>query len=100
MSNSDFEALPPQKDIIDLTHLPDEQRQLVNWIIRQQKVTLSDIVNNQNISEQLAQQYIENLISHGFIRVVKEEEAIYYQPHFASPKKSRLPQHIWDKLET
>ncbi|WP_427162362.1 ArsR family transcriptional regulator [Aliinostoc sp. HNIBRCY26] len=100
MSDPDFEVSSTPKTILDLTELPDEQRQLMNWIIRQHKVTLPEIVNNQNISQEVAQKHIDDFISQGLIQVINEEETVYYQPHFKSPKKSRLPQNIWDKLDT
>jgi len=89
---------PSPKSILDIMNLPDEQRQLVNWIIQQQKVSLSEVAVHLNISEELAQQHLQTLITQGFIQKPDNSEPEYYQPQFPTQKKSKLTQNIWDKL--
>ncbi|WP_414577684.1 MarR family transcriptional regulator [Anabaena sp. CCY 9402-a] len=100
MITPDFEDSASPKTLTEIANLPDEQRQLMNWIIRQQQVTLAEIATHQDISHQEAQEQIQNLISQGFIQIVNDSDTTYYKPHFASPKKRNLSQNIWDKLET
>lgn len=96
--NDDFnQKNPPQ--IADIMSLPDEQRQIVNWIIHQQKVSLTEVVNHTNLSEDLVQQHLQNLVDKGFIAEFNNEGLSYYQPQLGSKQKSRLPKHIWDKLK-
>ncbi|MCC5638457.1 FeoC-like transcriptional regulator [Nostoc sp. CHAB 5844] len=98
MNPQEFAESSPQKSLIDIMNLPDEQRQLVNWIIHQQKVSLSEVATHLKISEELAQQHLQILVTKGFIQELDESESVYYQPRFATPKKSKLNQNIWDKL--
>jgi len=98
MNPQESPELSHQNSLIDVMNLPDEQRQIVNWIIHQKKVTLSEVAIHLNISEQLAQQHLQILISQGFIQESDDSGLIYYQPRFATQKKSKLTQNIWDKL--
>ncbi|MBD2493970.1 MarR family transcriptional regulator [Nostoc sp. FACHB-280] len=88
----------PQNSQLDILDLPDEQRQLINWITRQQKVTLAEVASHLNITEELAQQQLKTLVTQRFIQEVDDSELIYYQPYFGEKKKSKLSQNIWDKL--
>ncbi|MBD2595688.1 ArsR family transcriptional regulator [Nostoc spongiaeforme FACHB-130] len=88
----------PQNSQLDILDLSDEQRQLINWITRQQKVTLAEVVIHLNTTEELAQQQLKTLITQRFIQEVDDSGLIYYQPYFGEKKKSKLSQNIWDKL--
>ncbi|GBE93032.1 CopY family transcriptional repressor [Nostoc cycadae] len=88
----------PHNSKLDIIDLPDEQRQLVNWITRQQKVSLSEVSSHLNITEELAQQQLQILINQGFIQESEDNQLVCYQPHFSTQKKSKLSQNIWDKL--
>lgn len=98
MNPQESPELSHQKNLIDVMDLPDDQRQIVNWIIHQQKVTLSEVAIHLNISEEMAQQHLQILISQEFIQKLDDSESVYYQPRFATQKKSKLTQNIWDKL--
>lgn len=99
MNQPEFEASSSQKSMVDVMNLPKEQKELANLIIHQQKVSLSDAAVHLNISEEIAQQHLQNLIFQGLIQEINDSELVYYQPCFATPKKSKLAQNIWDKLE-
>ncbi|MBE9006323.1 MarR family transcriptional regulator [Fortiea sp. LEGE XX443] len=98
MNPQEFIESSPQNNILDVMNLPDEQRQLVNWITHQQKVTLSEVAVHLKISEELTQQHLQNLIEQGFIQELNASGLLHYQPLFSTQKKSKLPQNIWDKL--
>jgi DeoR/GlpR family transcriptional regulator of sugar metabolism len=88
------------RTMTDVMNLPEEQRQLINWIIRQQKVSLSEAATHLNLSEELAQQALDLLLFQGFIQEFNDHGSVYYQPQLANQKKSKLAQDIWSKLET
>ncbi|WP_413200414.1 ArsR family transcriptional regulator [Nostoc piscinale] len=88
----------PQHRQLDILDLLDEQRQLINWITRQQKVTLAEVASHLAITEELAQQQLKTLVTQRFIQEVDDSGLIYYQPYFGEKKKSKLSQNIWDKL--
>ncbi|MBD2440153.1 ArsR family transcriptional regulator [Nostoc sp. FACHB-110] len=99
MNQPEFEKSASPSSFIDVMNLPDEPRQLANLIIHQQKVSLTQVITHLNIAAEVAQQHLQNLKNQGFIQEVNENGSIYYQPCFSTPKKSKLSQNIWDKLE-
>lgn len=98
MNNPDFEKQSPAKSIADVMNLPDDQRQLVNWITHQKKVTLAEIALYTNQAEEVAQQHLQTLITQGFIQDINDDGSVYYQPRFVGKSKSKLSPKIWDKL--
>ncbi|MBH8566323.1 ArsR family transcriptional regulator [Nostoc sp. CENA67] len=98
MNNQDFEQSSAQESIADLINLPDEQRQIVTFIIRQQKATLAEIAVHTNLPEGVIQQHLNNLINQTFIQEIIETDTIYYQPKLPSKNKNQLNQNIWNKL--
>ncbi len=98
MNNPNSEQSSTPKSITDLVDLPDEQRQIVNWITHQQKVTLTEIAANINQTEAATEEILQTLISDGFLQAVNESDLVYYQPRFINKQKSKLSQKIWDKL--
>ncbi|MEA5516985.1 ArsR family transcriptional regulator [Nodularia sp. UHCC 0506] len=98
MNNQNFEESSAQNSISDVVNLPDEQRQLVNWIIHQKKVTLAEVALHTNQSEEDAQNLLQSLINQGFIQELNDSASVYYQPLFSNQKKSRLSRNIWDQL--
>jgi predicted ArsR family transcriptional regulator len=98
MDNPDFEQSSTSKSRADVMNLPDEQRQIVNWITRQQKVTLAAVVEHINLAEEVVRQHLQTLIAAGFIHELNEDGEIYYQTRFVEKQKSKLSAKIWDKL--
>ncbi|WP_414552437.1 ArsR family transcriptional regulator [Anabaena sp. CCY 0017] len=98
MNNQNSEESAIQKSITDVMNLPDDERQLVNWIIDQKKVTLSEVAVHTNQAEAIAQSSLQSLINQGFIQEFNHSDSVYYQPRFITHKKSRLSANIWDKL--
>ena len=98
MNNQNSEESATQKSITDVMNLPDDERQLVNWIIDQKKVTLAEVAVHTNQSEEIAGISLKSLISQGFLQELNDSDSVYYQPLFITHKKSRLSANIWDKL--
>ncbi|AFZ24153.1 hypothetical protein Cylst_1904 [Cylindrospermum stagnale PCC 7417] len=97
MNNPDSEPSSP-KSIADVIDLPEDQRQLVNWITHQKKVTLAEVAVYTNLAESDAQQNLQTLITQGFIQELNDNGSVYYQPRFVGKQKSKLSKNIWDKL--
>ncbi|AFY41889.1 winged helix-turn-helix domain-containing protein [Nostoc sp. PCC 7107] len=87
-----------QNSQLNILDLPDEQRQLINWITRQQTATVSEVVTYLNISEELVKQHLQTLVNQRFIQELNDGESVYYRPLFTSKQKSKLNSKIWDKF--
>lgn len=88
--------------MLDILTLPDDQRQLMNWIIRQGSVKLRDVVNRIKQDEVVALSLLEQLLKQGFIQQLDSEDEWVYQPLLTSKvvkKSTRLSQDVWPSLE-
>jgi DeoR/GlpR family transcriptional regulator of sugar metabolism len=86
------------KRMSDVINLPDDQRQIANWIIKQKKVTLAEIIDYTNLAEQIIQENLQILISAGFISEINENGLVFYQTCLSQKPKSQLSQKIWDNI--
>jgi len=98
MNHPESQQPSTPKSMADVIDLPKDQRQIVNWIIRQKKVTLAEIVDYTKLTEQAIQENIQILISAGFITEMQENGIVFYQTCLNQTRKSKLSQQIWDNL--
>jgi MinD-like ATPase involved in chromosome partitioning or flagellar assembly len=88
----------PGISMFDLLLLPDTERQLINWIIRQGKATLLDCVSHTGQSKATIEKILEKLVEQGLLRFSQVADDEYYQPQLNSEKQRLLPNHIWEAL--
>jgi MinD-like ATPase involved in chromosome partitioning or flagellar assembly len=113
MAEIELEPIPPPDPIperskpsadltmLDVLALPDEPRQLMNWMIRQGPVQLEEAVRWTQKDAQVLSQVLEDLIQKGFVEKMQREGQVYYQPQLTSKVlrlKSKLAQNIWDSI--
>ena len=97
MNNDEQSQTSPQQ-ILDIIDLPDELRQIANWIIRQKQATLQEVATHTNLSESVVQEHLQTLIEGGFIQELKDNHSCYYQSRLGKKNKSRLPPNLLNKL--
>jgi Fic family protein len=97
--NNDEQNPTYHQQIIDIIDLPDELRQIVNWIIRQKQVTLQEVIAHTNLSEPVAKEHLQTLVDGGFIQELNENGLCYYQSRLGNKRKSRLPANLLSKLD-
>ena len=88
----------PSLKMLDVMSLPDEQRSVVNWLIRKTEATLAEIVEQTEQSEPVVQTMLNDLVQQGFVQVIEVEGKQHYRPLLGSKPKSRLSKNIWDAL--
>lgn len=85
--------------MFDVLLLPDPERQLVNWIIRQGKATLSDCVHHTGKPEASVETTLKNLVEQGLLQFSHFADDGYYKPQLTSEKQRLLPNQIWEVLK-
>ncbi len=79
--------------------LPDSQRRLINWLMRQQgAVSLSAVAAHTGQSEAAARTTLEPLVEQGFIRQMEVEGQTRYQVRLSPRQVRQLPEDIWETL--
>lgn len=88
----------PGLSMSDLLLLPDPLGRLCKWMLRQQQVSMPDVVALLEQDEQLAQQSMEDLLDRGYIREVPIEGTRYYRVRLAPKRRRKIPLDIWQAL--
>ncbi|MFM7425341.1 MAG: hypothetical protein ACKO7W_10185 [Elainella sp.] len=86
----------PTRTMADLLFLPDGERSLVNWLLREQRASLADAATFLNQSEAETAALLQGLIEQGFVQQVDQT---HYQAKLQVRKGRNVPKQIWDALE-
>lgn len=100
---------PGTKTMADLLFLPELERSLMNWLLRQRSASLAEVVSylaedevvyaGRN-PEEIARSLLEKLTVEGFLQVTESEGQICYQPCLASRRGRQVPSNIWNALDS
>ena len=85
--------------MVDILELPDSLRQLVNWMMRSEMVSLSQVVAQVGQDEAATQAMLATLVEKGFVRQLEIKGELHYRVRVASQKKRTLPQNLWHALD-
>ncbi|MBI1741715.1 hypothetical protein HYR54_01460 [Candidatus Acetothermia bacterium] len=85
--------------LADALTLPASQRQLLQWMLRQGKVSLPQVVAHLGQDLKTAQIQLDVLMEQGLLREVRDGNEIRYQTHLAAKQGRPLPEHIWRALD-
>lgn len=90
---------PPTRSIADLLFLPEVERSLLNWLLRQRSATLSELVAHLSQTPEAAELLLEGLMAEGFIKLSEKNGELSYQPRLITRVGRQVPSQIWDALE-
>lgn len=93
--------LPPSRTMTDVLSLPDLERSLVNWIMRENRATFAQCVVALEQPIEVLQTVLPNLVAEGFLRCADPEielEEQVYEPAMRTRRNRRVPKAIWDAL--
>jgi predicted transcriptional regulator len=100
---------PGTKTMADLLFLPDPERGLMNWLLRQRSASLTEVATylagDETTSAECnlegnARSLLEKLAAEGFLQTTESEGQIRYQPCLASRRGRQVPSNIWDALDS
>jgi predicted transcriptional regulator len=82
----------------DVLLLPDAERKIVNWLVRQREATVVQVAAQIERSPQTVQELLDRLVEQGFIQYTEIEGERRYRPRLAPKRNRSVPKNIWDKL--
>lgn len=97
-STDDSRATSTPRSMADILFLPESERTLLNWLLRQRTATLAEIAEFLGQSEPEAQLLLESFIQAGFVQLVSTDPLVY-QPLLKIQKERRVPNQVWDALK-
>ena len=86
--------------MVDLLTLPDFEQQIVTWMIRQREVSLAEAVAYMNQEEEIVSKMLSSLSKQGFVQELNTEGELRYRPCVAPKQRSRVPQNLWQDLDS
>ena len=89
----------PETGVFDLLSLPDAERGLVTWMMREGQVTLAQVSEHLGAALDDAHQQLLDLETRGYVeRVGTGDPAVYRTQHLAR-HGSRLSSDLWRALD-
>lgn len=85
--------------LADILILPDSLRQLVNWIMRYQEVSVVEVATHIDEQEEVAHTMLESLVAQGLLSKRNVRGKHRYKLRLAPKQKRHLPEKIWQVLE-
>lgn len=84
----------------DMLSLPDAERQLMNWILRQGEVDLTQVAAHLNQEADAAQRLLQPLVERGFVSQRTAQGSSRYQARLVPRQGLQLRQDIRNALDT
>lgn len=83
----------------DVLSLPDPLRKLVNWMMRETEVGLSQIVVYVQQDEGTTRTMLAELVEKGFVREIPLKPEPRYRVRLARKKGKDIPLNVWEALQ-
>ncbi|MBE9129794.1 MULTISPECIES: MarR family transcriptional regulator [unclassified Coleofasciculus] len=84
----------------DLLVLPDSQRLLINWMMRQGDCTVKEIAAHTQQNEEVVRILLNELIEKGFVEEIAGEDSPCYRVRMAPKRKSQLSEKLHQALNS
>ena len=82
----------------DVLELPEPLRRLVNWMMRENEVTLTQVTQFTSQSEDETRRTLTALVEKGFVRETQVKGELRYRVRLSRKRGQDLPLNLWDKL--
>ncbi|MBN1487051.1 MAG: hypothetical protein JW981_05370 [Anaerolineae bacterium] len=108
MSSGLFQRLQDELDaqekaaglsMADVLALPDPLRNLVNWMIREQQVELTEIMEYADQDRNATASMLESLLEKGLVSKNERQGKVYYRIRLAPKRRREIPLNIWESME-
>lgn len=89
-----------EQRVVDMLGLPDQERQIVTFVIRNEPATAGEIAARFGLEEAPLRAYLRKLVEDGYLAEVGEEGERRYRPASARRRASTLSDELWQKLDS
>ncbi len=83
----------------DLLNMPDDQRQLINWLLRQKTAVLAEVVRFMGRDEAAARDLLTGLVEQGLVREFEQRGTLCFQVRLAPKRGRAMPANLWQALD-
>lgn len=89
----------PGLQMSDLLSMPEPQSGLLNWMMRQGPVALSNVMAFLNRDETDTRSLMAELCSKGYVREIEMRGVTQYRVRLAPKRGHALPSNLWQALD-
>lgn len=83
----------------DLLTLPEPINGLLNWMFREDQVSIADVMTSMEMDEPAALALLDQAKSQGFVREIELPKGRFYRVRLAPRRESSLSAGLWQLLE-
>ena len=88
-----------EQRVVDMLSLPDQQRQIVTFVMRSGLATAGEIATHLGIEDAALRAYLRKLVEEGYLAEVSGDGESRYRPASARRRASSLSAELWQKLD-
>jgi amino acid permease len=85
--------------MVDALLLPDDEQQLVSWLLRRGEAALADVTAYTGQDQRLVRARLTNLVKAGYIGEVEVAGEVRYRARLGRRRGRTLPEYIWRALQ-
>lgn len=89
----------PGLDMTDILDLPDNFREVINWMLREISVDVPQMTAHLANDEHNARTMISTLLDKGYIREIDINGGVQYRVRLKPKRKHNMPSNLWKALE-
>lgn len=89
----------PGLTMSDLLDMPDDQRQMINLLMRQKIASLADLARLMDREEAGARDLLTVLVEQGVVREFEQRGILRYQVRLAPKRGRTMPANLWQALD-
>lgn len=83
----------------DVLTLPEFEKRLVTWMVRQKQVSLPEAVAYMEQEEEIVSTKLNSLKEQGFVQELDVDGERHYRPCLAAKQASRASKNLWQSLD-
>jgi hypothetical protein len=83
----------------EILTMPTPLRRLVNWMLRQQKVSFADVIAFVGEDEATGREMLVSLMEKGIVRQIEHNAQTLYYVRMAARRGRTIPLNVWKALE-
>ena len=89
----------PGLDMAEILDLPDSEREIINWMLRETYVSFAQLTKRMAKGESSARSMLDSFLDKGYVREIEMKGEVLYRVRLKPKRKHNMPSNLWKALE-
>lgn len=89
----------PGLDMGNILDLPDDVREVITWMLRENSVDLAEVAARTGKDEAGARALLDSFVEQGYVREVDIKGKVEYRVRLKPKRKVNMPSNLWAAIE-